>query len=198
LNSDFKAVRHNLGRAFGFAFGHKENGAMFSHMAVMYGYALYERGLVDEGFKVLDGIYQHSQDFAISRMYPGIPEYMSDRGRGMYPFLTGSASWYLLALVTQVFGVRGQWGDLLLAPQLVAGQFDEGGNAGIQTLFAGKRLKVVYENLGGLGCGDWEIAGISMAGNPVPFQKQGNGALVRRQVVADCEGDVCELVVRLG
>jgi cellobiose phosphorylase len=85
LNTNFGEVLLNLGRCFGFAFGHKENGAMFSHMAVMYAYALYQRGLAQAGHKVLDGIYQHSQNFALSRMYPGIPEYMSAKGRGMYP-----------------------------------------------------------------------------------------------------------------
>ncbi len=40
LNTDFGEVLLNLGRCFGFAFGHKENGAMFSHMAVMYANAL--------------------------------------------------------------------------------------------------------------------------------------------------------------
>ena len=121
LNTDFGEVMLTLGRAFGFAFGHKENGAMFSHMAVMYANALYRRGLVREGWRVLEGIYDQSQDFAKSRMYPGIPEYFSDRGRGMYPYLTGSASWYLLTLVSEAFGVKGQLGDLLLAAE-AAGQ----------------------------------------------------------------------------
>ena len=67
-------------------------------------------GLVKQGYKVLDGIYQHCQDFAHSRIYPGIPEYINDRGRGMYTYLTGSASWYMLTLVTEAFGVRGTSG----------------------------------------------------------------------------------------
>ena len=43
LNTDF-GVRHylDLGRAFAFAFGTKENGAFFSHMTVMYANALYK------------------------------------------------------------------------------------------------------------------------------------------------------------
>ena len=114
LNTDFGEVLPNLGRGFGFAFGHKENGAMFSHMAVMYANALYQRGLVRQGYKVLDGIYQHCQDFARSHIYPGIPEYINERGRGMYTYLTGSASWYLLTLVTEAFGFRGYLGDLVL------------------------------------------------------------------------------------
>ncbi len=49
LNTDFGEVLPNLGRGFGFAYGHKENGAMFSHMAVMYANALYQLGRVKGG-----------------------------------------------------------------------------------------------------------------------------------------------------
>ena len=84
----------------------------------MYANALYQRGLIPEGYRVLDEIYQHCQNFTVSRMYPGIPEYIDPQGRGVYPWLTGSASWYLLTMVTQVFGVRGQLGDLVLEPKL--------------------------------------------------------------------------------
>ncbi len=115
---------------------------MFSHMAVMYANALYKRGKVCEGHKVLDGIYQHSQNFAVSYMYPGLPEYISPRGRGMYPYLTGSASWYTLTLLTEVFGVRGRLGDLRLEPKLVREQFGVDGAAAVLTLFAGRRLNV--------------------------------------------------------
>ena len=40
---------------FGFAYGEKENGAVFSHMAVMYANALYRRGFAREGNKALRG-----------------------------------------------------------------------------------------------------------------------------------------------
>lgn len=44
LNTDFKEEKFDLGRMFGFAYGEKENGAVFSHMAVMYANALYKQG----------------------------------------------------------------------------------------------------------------------------------------------------------
>lgn len=164
LNSDFKEVRLNLGRCFGFAFGHKENGAMFSHMAVMYANALYRCGLWREGWQVLEEIYQQSQDFERSHMLPGLPEYFSARGRGMYPFLTGSASWYLLTLVTQAYGVQGRLGDLVLLPALVKEQFDAQGWSGIETLFAGLRLEVRYHNPGGLDAGQYAIRAARLDG----------------------------------
>jgi cellobiose phosphorylase len=59
----------------------------------------------------------------------------------MYPFLTGSASWYLLTLLTEVFGVKGRLGDLVLAPRFAAGQTDK---ASVNIRFAGKALEIEY------------------------------------------------------
>jgi cellobiose phosphorylase len=183
LNTDFGEVLLNLGRCFGFAFGHKENGAMFSHMAVMYANALYQRGLVAQGYRVLEGIFRHSQDFPVSRMYPGIPEYIDPRGRGMYTYLTGSASWFLLTVVTQVFGVRGMLGDLVIEPKLVRGQFDEAGEAKVTTLFAGRKLDIIYRNPSYLDYGSYRIKQINVNGEPVPFEGHADLARLSREVI---------------
>ena len=160
LNTNFNEVLLNMGRCFGFAYGHKENGAMFSHMAVMYAYALYARGYASQAYRALDTIYRHSVDFQVSRMYLGIPEYFNARGRGVYPYLTGAASWYLLTLLTQAFGIRGNLGDLMLAPQLVLDQFDSTGTASVQTVFADRHVRVTYQNPDRLEYGKYQIANI--------------------------------------
>jgi len=109
LNTDFNIPHYmDLGRAFGFAYGTKENGAFFSHMIVMYAYALYKRGFAREGYDVLRSIYNMCADTGKSKIYPGIPEYFDSQGRGFYHYLTGAASWLILTQLTQVFGVRGQ------------------------------------------------------------------------------------------
>jgi len=182
LNTDFGVVMLNMGRCFGYAFGHKENGAMFSHMAVMYAYALYERGFVHEGFKVLDGIYRQSVDFLVSRMYPGIPEYFNNRGRGMYPYLTGSASWYLLTLVTRVFGIYGILGDLAIEPRLVIEQFDLDGNAGLSTQFTGRMLDVIFKNPAKLEYGNYRVGKISLDGIPVAKEENSGITILPRAV----------------
>jgi len=140
LNTDFGEVKMDLGRMFGFAYGSKENGAVFSHMAVMYAYALYSRGFVREGRKVLEQLYVHSTSFCRSVIFPGIPEYFDLDGRGMYPWLTGAASWFLLTLRTQVFGIQGEYGDLVIAPKLTSGEFAEDGEASVFCRFGGVRL----------------------------------------------------------
>lgn len=195
LNTDFKEVLHNMGRCFGFAFGHKENGAMFSHMAVMYAYALYERRQSLAGYRVLETMYQHFSNFATCRMYPGIPEYVSERGRGMYTYLTGSASWYLLTLVTKVFGVRGDLGDLVLDPQLTAAQFNADGDAVLQTLFAGRNLKVHYHNLQKLEADKYQITQVQVNLKVVEGVQSPVGLRISRQVLMALAGVAEDITV---
>jgi cellobiose phosphorylase len=198
LNTNFGEVKLNMGRCFGYAFGHKENGAMFSHMAVMYAYGLYERGFVREGFRVLDGIYRQSVNFAASRMYPGIPEYFNNRGRGMYPYLTGSASWYLLTLVTQVFGVYGILGDLVIDPKLVREQFDNHGEAGLTTLFAGRLLEIIYQNPTDLDFGNYRIGPLTLDDKPVEGYERNRVMILPRSMITVLDDDRShQLVIQL-
>ena len=198
LNTDFGEVMLNLGRAFGYAYGHKENGAMFSHMAVMYAYSLYQRNLVDEGYKALNKIYQHCQDFPISRIYPGIPEYIDPEGRGMYPWLTGSASWYLLTVVTEVFGVRGYLGDLVLAPKLTRLEFDQAGNASLITRFADKLVKVIYKNPNHLEHNQYQVESVSIDGKKVNHLAQGEPVRIKREIIESSPGNKVKIEVLLG
>jgi cellobiose phosphorylase len=199
LNTNFGETLFSLGRCFGFAFGHKENGAMFSHMAVMYAYALYRRGFVREGYRVLNGIFQHSQNFPVSRMYPGIPEYINSKGRGLYPYLTGSASWYLFTMLTEVFGVKGSLGDLTLEPKLAREQFDTDGKASVSTLFAGRKLNVTYHDASDLAYGQYRIKEIRLDDEPVLFELRGRTATLSREtVVSLAEDRTHDLVVILG
>ena len=164
LNTDFRELKLDMGRMFGFAYGEKENGAVFSHMAVMYANALYRRGFVREGWKALKSLADAALDFEHSRIYPGIPEYFRPDGRGMYHYLTGAASWYLMTMTTQAFGVRGCAGDLMLQPKLLAEQFDGEGCARISLTFAGKKFDVLYRNKALLDYGTYTVESASCDG----------------------------------
>jgi len=163
LNTDF-GVEHylDLGRAFGFAYGTKENGAFFSHMNVMYAAALYHRGFAREGYGVLQSIYRMASNGEKSKIYPGIPEYFDSEGRGMYHYLTGSASWLVLTQLVHVFGVRGHQGDLMIAPQLVKEEFNKKNTASVTCQFAGHRLTVEYHNPKKLDSGKYAIKEVLM------------------------------------
>lgn len=183
LNSHFGGIQQNLGRAFGFAFGHKENGAMFSHMTVMYANALYKRGFVKEGHEVLESIYRLSVDFDKSRMYPGVPEYINEKGRGMYTYLTGSASWILLTQLTEMYGVKGYYGDLHLEPKLLKSQFDQQGIASVETIFADRKLNIVYRNPQLVDYGQYQVKSVTVNGVAVTVKNEGNGVLLLRSVL---------------
>ncbi|MCR5639721.1 MAG: cellobiose phosphorylase [Lachnospiraceae bacterium] len=148
LNTDFHEVKMNMGRQFGFAYGEKENGAVFSHMAVMYANALYRRGFGEAGYQALRYLWEQSMDFKRSHIYPGIPEYFGRGGRGLYHYLTGAASWYLLTVVQQMFGVQAAYGKLQVKPQLQEEQFDAKGQAWIRIPWQGQMCRIVIMKSG--------------------------------------------------
>jgi cellobiose phosphorylase len=150
-----------------------------------------------EGGRILEGIYHQSQDFTRSRMYPGLPEYFNPRGRGMYPFLTGSASWYLLTLLTEVYGVKGRFGDLVLAPRFTAGSFTGGEVLKVQTAFAGKTLEIEYQNPKRLSCGKYRISSVEINGQHRAVAADAREIIFpRREVVSWPEP--AHIVVQLG
>ena len=187
LNTDFKELKMDLGRMFGFAYGEKENGAVFSHMTVMYAYALYSRGFAKEGYEALNTLAEASLNFNTSRIYPGIPEYFNADGRGVYHYLTGAASWYLMTMVTMAFGVRGEYGDLRLDPQLDLAQFDEKNEASLGLVFAGRRILVTYHNPEKLEAGSYRVASATLDGEQIAFRE--NKLCIPREKIAGLSED---------
>ncbi|MFW5786686.1 MAG: hypothetical protein ACOCV3_00305 [Halanaerobiales bacterium] len=167
-----------------FAYGHKENGSMFSHMAIMYANALYRRNFVREGYKAWNSIYQHCLDFDKSRIYPGIPEYINKRGRGMYSYLTGSVSWLLLTMVTEVFGVKGEYGDLELEPKLIKEQFDSRGVAKIRFNFARKKFNIEYHNENFQDYGDYKISSLYLNGEEIYTDLFDNYVIISKEIIS--------------
>ncbi len=182
LNTDFNEVKTNMGRLFGFAYGHKENGAMFSHMALMYANALYKRGFVEAGYKVIKTIYDHSIDLPQSKMYPGIPEYFNSRGRGMYSYLTGSASWMILTMVTEIFGIKGDIGVPVFEPKLLLEQFENKEALMIETVIGEQLVEVAYKNPKHLNYGEYEIDSVKMDGDSIDFIKTPYGVKLKQSI----------------
>lgn len=146
LNTSLGEHKLNFGRGFAFAYGEKENGATFCHMVLMYVNALYKRGFAKEAYEVFKSLYDLSNDRVKSKIYPGVPEYFSAEAKGMYHYLTGTASWLLLTVLTEMYGVRGEDGYFIVQPKLMPEQYDEEGKAVVRTVFAGKRVEVQYVN----------------------------------------------------
>ena len=172
LNTDFHEVKMNMGRAFGFAYGEKENGAVFCHMAVMYAFALYTRGFAKEGFKVFNNLFSQSMSDD-GRMYPGIPEYFNGMGRGMYPYLTGAASWAVLLVLTKMFGVSSVGGKIKLEPALLSCQFDPEGRASVTAYRKGSPFTLTYVNPGRLDAGTYKIISLTASGKTIALEDGG-------------------------
>jgi len=142
LNTDFETIYMDLGRAFGFSYGDKENGAFFNHMVVMLAYALYKRGFMNEGFEVLNSVYQMAKS-SKAKIYPMIPEYFNALGRGLYFYLTGSATWYIHTLMKEVLGIKCLFGDLIIEPKLIKANFFKE-EISTEFNFLDRYLKIIY------------------------------------------------------
>ena len=198
LNTDFKKEQHDLGRAFSFSYGDKENGAVFSHMVVMLSYALYQRGYSHSAWETLSSLYKLASNSAKSRIYPCLPEYFDREGRGMYSYLTGSASWFMLTLLTRAFGVRGQDGDLLIEPRFSAEQFRSAPRIGITRVFAGRRLKLLFSNTRRLGDDEYTIRGLKINKEEIPLE-EGARIIISREVIEELPKDKLNVIeVSLG
>ncbi len=142
LNTDFKTLYLDLGRAFGFSYGDKENGAFFNHMVVLLAFALYERDFIKEGYLVINSLYRMAESDS-AKIYPMIPEYFNSQGRGLYFYLTGSASWYIYTLFEKVLGIKFLWGNLIIKPGLLKEDFRRNT---IETtfLFLRRKFKLIF------------------------------------------------------
>ena len=112
----------------------------------------------------------------------------------VYHYRPGAASWYMMTVITQVFGVRGEGGDLTVDPKLVLEQFDESNRAAITFNFAGRNFHVTIANLSNRDYGQYHI-GKAHLFSPVHPQVQkipvtdGKAVLARQEVLRLPDGD---------
>jgi len=193
LNTDFRTEMRDLGRAFSFSYGDKENGAVFSHMVVMFAYALYKQGYAADGWRVLSSLYKMASDIGRSKIYPCLPEYFDLRGRGMYSYLTGSASWFILTMLTQVFGARGRDGDLVIEPKLSAELFHKNASISIERNFAGRRIKIVFLNPSKLDFGRYRITKVRLNSENLSIDKS-RYLIITREVILSLPANKLNLI----
>lgn len=182
LNSNYNKVLTNIGRAYGFAYGHKENGAVFNHMATMYAYGLYNYNLVECGYEGINTLLDQALN-PESKTLVGVPEYFNERGVGKYFYLTGTASWLIKLIREQVFGVKLNYGDLTFSPKLTRKDFING-EASIETYLFNKKVLIKYVNEKNLDYGDYQISKIVI-----------NKSLTNKRTFNSLDGDIVEVVL---
>ncbi|MCF8233883.1 MAG: hypothetical protein K9G67_02490 [Bacteroidales bacterium] len=144
LCTPFKSIDMNIGRLTGFTYGNKEHGSKWMQQNIMLAFGLFKRGFKQEATKIMMDVFSLSSDSAVSRIFPGLPSYFAPADRGAYAYLTGSSTWFILTLTTQVFGVKGVLGDLCMEPNLSPLFFDDQGETSIRCMFRGIPLEVRY------------------------------------------------------
>ena len=154
------------------------------------------RGFAKEGWKALKSLADTALDFSTSHIYPGIPEYFRADGRGMYHYLTGAASWYMLTMITEVFGVRGASGDLVLYPKLLGEQFDTDGIAATSVTFAGKQLQITYVNGSHLDFGSYTVASADCDGQTLPVTEDSH-IVISKDMLSSLSDDLHTITVTL-
>ena len=70
----------------------------------------------------------------------------------------------MLTVITQIYGVRGKNGNLLLQPKLVKEQFDDKGKASISLSFANRKFNIIYVNESHKDYGEYEIKSLYFNG----------------------------------
>ncbi|MCX5703757.1 MAG: cellobiose phosphorylase, partial [Candidatus Omnitrophica bacterium] len=116
----------------------------------------------------------------VSKIYACIAEYFNLEGRGMYSYLTGSASWFVLTMLTEAFGVKGRGGDLLIQPKLSREQFRHALSLSLKRIFAGRRLEINFSNPKKLEYGSYKIIKVRLNSQPLAFAEAQQIIISRR------------------
>ena len=103
--------------------GFRENGGQYTHGAVWLAMACLREGRVDDGYELLKAILPENHD---PGLYGAEPFVMpadvytapGSFGRAGWSWYTGSAGWYLRAVVEELLGIRVVGGELSVEPRL--------------------------------------------------------------------------------
>ena len=103
----------------------------------------------------------------------------------------------LFSSLTMAWGVRGEMGDLILAPQLVREEFSDAGVASVVCQFAGKKLTVTYVNPGKLDAGKYRIDTVTQNGADLAVEARGPAEVRIARAAFASVGDSVEIKVFL-
>ncbi len=182
LCTEFKKLKLDLGRVSGFVYGVKEHGSIWNQMNAMYMYGLYKQGFVDYAYRLFREIVSLCMDSSTAKTFPNLPSYFTTQGRGGYCYLTGSATWFITAVVTQMCGIRGYLGDLCLHPKLKKEQFGKDGEFAVDSWFADRKIRVVYHNPDRKEYGEYGIGRIRLNKKDIGYtaSRNNNYAIIER------------------
>ena len=162
LCTPYPDIDMNIGRITGFVYGYKEHGSKWMQQNIMFMHGLFHRNHIQAGHEMFRDIFELSNDSAVSKTFPGIPSFYEPDDRGSYMYLTGSSTWIFLSLVTQIFGIRGRAGDLMLNPKLSDWFFDHKQEAKIKLNYRNQRVQITYFNPQCLAVDNYKIQSVKI------------------------------------
>lgn len=127
LAPSYTQMREDIGRVTQKSAGVSENGSVYNHAAMFYGFALYSKGKNDLAFDVLKRMLPNQKSAKVQGQLPVfVPNYYRGAyyqhphhaGRSSHLFNTGTVAWYLRSVVEGLCGLKGSGDDLLIQPQL--------------------------------------------------------------------------------
>lgn len=197
LCTPYPEIDMNIGRITGFVYGFKEHGSKWMQQNIMFMHALFHRNKVDQATEMFQEIYSIAQNSSVAKTFPGIPSFYEPGDRGAYMYLTGSSTWIFLSLVTQVFGIRGKEGNLLINPKLSDWFFDPNGKAGIEFSFQNKRMRVDYFSKERKSPSEYRITDVRI-NNQSYYSGSTRELLIDQEFFKSLERDLLNIEVDLG
>jgi cellobiose phosphorylase len=140
-------------------------------MNVMLAFALYSRGFAEEGWQVIRSLFELSLNQK-SGIYPCIPEYFDLEAKGLYPYLTGSASWLSYLFLTQILGIGFSLGALVIEPRLLNEQFRGRRPIKVRLKFSKKDFTLIIKKSGQKNWPDYRIKKAAINGKSLKVPPQ--------------------------
>lgn len=160
LAPSYTQMRDDVGRISQKYPGTSENGSVYNHAAAFYAFSLFQTGESQKGFDTLmkmvvdqdDGLVKGQLPAFIPNYYRGAyHQYPEQAGKSSHLFNTGTVAWFYRCLIEGLFGLRGNYDELQVIPQLPP----HWQTAQATRHFAGAVFEVSYERQ--LGCHQMEL-----------------------------------------
>jgi cellobiose phosphorylase len=104
----------------------------------------------------------------------------------------------VLTTITQVFGIKGQGGDLLIEPRLSAEQFRDASSISISRTFAGKKLKINFSNPKKVAWPKYRIIKANLNGRNISPKDQSSIIIQRKAILKLLSNKINTLNIILG
>ena len=184
LDPPYRAYRSELGEISTYLPGYKENGSVFCHTNPWVIIAEAQRGRGDRAMQVLRAIaptYQADPDtrrtepYVYAQMVAG-PQ-AAKPGEAKNSWLTGSASWSLVAVTQYILGLRSVHDGLIIDPCIPT----DWASFSARRRFRGAIYEIDVQNPGGTGRGvrSMTVDGKAVVGNLVPLAEPGSTVRVK-------------------